>query len=402
MADYSMGGAPRQQSVFRDHTFRFDRAELPVLDPGATHPLAAEIGSNPRCGKPVVIRLDDLDGAQSAELLFEYWGGHLGTSNQGFCLNGGEWRPLPQPLGTPTTPVAYYRVMLGGATVPVDLSELRSGDNELLFTAGPQVVHNFDLGFYWLYSCTLRVYYAADKPHPLVELIWPAPDETVAEMPVLAAKCREGFTQIRQVDFVAHCEDFPWSGNGMFRQWHVQSHWGQWKRHAGVTDHTVTDEPLSCTWDTEWLPDQPERVSLMARVLARDGVSATTPVTPGIRFTREWRSVRMFRSGDVPEAFGARMKERRSCTIPIDTLRRARSARLLLSTWSAAHGDRIGLNGTVLYPRIGRVHDHSFDLLPVPLSLLHEGPNECFVYAKTEHHAIEVNWPGPVLLVEYA
>jgi hypothetical protein len=334
-------------------------------------------------------------------MLVEYWGGHIGTSHQGFHFNGGGWKPIPQPLGTPTTPLAYYRTLLGGATVPIDIGDVRQGDNEVLFTAGPQVCRSFNFGFYWVYSCTLRIYYEPSKAHPVVDLIWPKAAETIGEMPNLAVKCREGFMSIRQVDFVARYEDFPWSGNGVWRQWHLQSHWGQWKHHAGTTDHTVTDEPLGCTWDTNWVPDQQEPVELMARVTGRDGVSATTPVTGGVRFERAGRSVRMYTSTDVPEAFASRVKEQKSCSIAVPTLKGARTARLLLSTWSAAHADRIGLNGVTLYPRVGRVHDHSFDLLPVPLSVVKEGANEFFIYSETEHHAIEVNWPGPVLLVEH-
>jgi hypothetical protein len=110
----------------------------------------------------------------------------------------------------------------------------------------------------------------------------------------------------------------------------------------------------------------------------------------------------MIKPTNVPEAFGARVKERKSCTLSVPSLRGATTARLLVSTWSAGHADQIGINRTALFDRIGRVHDHSFDLLPVPLSLLREGDNEFFIYAETEHHMIEVNWPGPVLLVEYS
>jgi hypothetical protein len=398
--DYSMNGFPKPDSTFKEYTFRFDRAELPVMDPGATHELAARIAKNPRCGKPVTLNIDDLKGASSAEVVFEYWGGHLGTSEQGFVLNQGEWRSLPQPLGTPNTPLAYYRIMLGGASVPIPIGELKEGENEFFFTAGPQVIHNFNLGFYWMYSFTVRVYYA-DRDCAEIDLIWPATGESIGEMAILGAKCRKDFTSIKEVDFLAHYDDFSWSGNGVSRTWHGVSHWGKWKRTAGYTDHTVTDEPLTCTWNTEWVPDQTEPVSFMARVTSLDGTMKTTPVTENVTFRRKGRSVRMFGPNDVPEAFGVRVSERKSCHINIPSLAVASSARLLVSTWCAGHSDAIGMNGETLFTKFGRIHDHSFDLLPIPLRNLREGENEFFMYAETDHHMVEVNWPGPVMLVEY-
>ena len=45
---------------------------------------------------------------------------------------------------------------------------------------------------------------------------------------------------------------------------------------------------------------------------------------------------------------------------------------------------------------------YSYDAVPVPLELVRTGPNEFHVYSTTEHHAAEINWPGPVLFIEYA
>lgn len=400
--DFSTGGAPRPDSLFREYFFRFPRAELPVLDPGATHSMVEGIRRNPRCGSPIAIEVDDLRDATGAEAVVEFWGGHLGTSNQGFHLNGKTWYPLPQPVGTPTVPQAYYRTLLGGGAIRLDLDHLRQGPNELLFTAGPQVAHNFNFGFYWVYAVTLRIYYElGSKPHPAVEMLWPAAGQTVGETFTPAVKAREGFTSIKQVDFVSRYEDFPWSGNGIYEQWHVQYHWGQWRRHVGSTDHTVTDEPLSCTWDTTWVPDQPKPIAMMARVTSLDGICATTPAVEDIQFRRNWRSVRMCKPQGVPEAFGVRVGQRKSCWFDVPELQNLTGARLVLSTWSAAHADEIALNGHVLCRRIGRVHDHSFDRIPVPPDLLRKGRNEFSIYAETEHHMAEVNWPGPVLLLEY-
>jgi hypothetical protein len=110
----------------------------------------------------------------------------------------------------------------------------------------------------------------------------------------------------------------------------------------------------------------------------------------------------MYRATEVPEAFGVRVKKRMTCKIPVpDSPQGATRARLLLSTWSAAHADEIGWNDRKLVERVGVVHNYSFDTIPVPLDLLHQGDNQFYIYSATTEHAAEVNWPGPVLLVEF-
>ena len=51
--------------------------------------------------------------------------------------------------------------------------------------------------------------------------------------------------------------------------------------------------------------------------------------------------------------------------------------------------------------RVGLVHNYSFNPIPVPVNLLVKGTNAFYLFSSTEEHAAEVNWPGPVLFVEY-
>ena len=111
--------------------------------------------------------------------------------------------------------------------------------------------------------------------------------------------------------------------------------------------------------------------------------------------------MRMYKASGVPEAFGVRVGRRKECKIAVDgPLENARAARLVLSTWSAAHGDEIGFNGSKLAGPIGLVHNYSFDALPVPVRAI-KRENTFHIFSNTKEHALEVNWPGPVLLVEY-
>ena len=41
------------------------------------------------------------------------------------------------------------------------------------------------------------------------------------------------------------------------------------------------------------------------------------------------------------------------------------------------------------------------ELYPVPVELIHPGTNTLYTYSETQHHGIEVQWPGMMLLVRY-
>jgi hypothetical protein len=386
---------PQPGEVFREFTYG---SRFHELDPGARNPDAQFLRAG--SGLPRGLDIDDLSGATRAEGVVEYWGGHIGTGGQRFRANGHDWIELPQPEGTKTAPQCYYRT-LRRATVPIPLEELRLGRNAFQFTAGPQLCHGFEWGFYWVYAFTVRVYYGPGRASVEAEIASPLPGETIGENPRLTVRTakleRVVPGQVRRVDFVGRFRDFDWDGDGHFRDWQYLYERGTIRHHIG----TATEPPFSVVWDTTWVPDQEQPVELLARVTDSYGVTVVTrPVT--VTLSRSGRSVRMFTSEDVPEAMGARVGQRAAATIDLgDALAGAARARLVLSTWSAAHADEIAVNGSRLVDRVGAVHDHSLDSIAVPLTLLRPGANTVSVFSRTEHHAAEVNWPGPVLLIEH-
>lgn len=343
-----------------------------------------------------VIEIPGAGNAVKAEVSIEYWGGHIGTTEQKFQINDdGEWFDIPQPQETPEKPNCYYRTMLGRATVTVPVSKFKPGRNVLRFHAGPQVCHGFDWGFYWVYSFTVRLYSKTGKG--LGRIVSPAEGEEISDRPRIVVEAAREDMSISSVDVIGKYEDFNWEGDGVFRQWHYITQRGQVRKHIG----TATEAPYAVTWDTSWVPDQTEPVELAARITDSDGnIYMTQPVK--VRLNRQARSVKMYKALDVPTAFGVRVKRTKECRFDVpDDLSRARTARIVLSTWSAAHDGEISLNKTKLVDRIGLVHNYSFDSIPVPLRVIKPGANVFSIYSATEEHAAEVNWPGPVLLIEY-
>ncbi|RPI24994.1 MAG: hypothetical protein EHM61_15575, partial [Acidobacteria bacterium] len=383
---------PVPGEYFREYTYLERFGEV---DPNSTREgQAAEMRA--RAMRERALEIASIARATRAEVSVSYWGGHIGTSGQRFRINGGDWIDIPQPKNTPNAPQCYYRTILGRATVEVPLADLKAGRNLFQFTAGPQICYSFNWGFFWVYEFTVRLYYSPPAEPP-GQMVSPAEGAVIGEKPRVTARAWRSATPISHVDFVAEYEDFNWEGDGVFRQWHYVIQRGRLAHHLG----TATNEPYEVTWDTSWVPDQEQPVRIAARITDADGLIYMTPPV-GVRLERKGRSVRLWNASEIPQAFGVRVGNRKECRINIDEdISGAREARLVLSTWSAAHAEEIGLNGHKLVDRVGLVHNYSFDSIPVPVGLLRQGPNTFYIFSSTKEHAAEVNWPGPALLIEY-
>ncbi len=390
---------PQPGEIFKE--FVYDPApalHFSQLDPNCTRTF--DDGSEmPQLKKSVVRPLNlDLKEAIRAEVSVEYWGGHSGTADQKFRVNGNDWIMIPQPHNTPTAPQCYYRTMLGNEAVNVPLPQLRHGVNEFQFTCGAQICHNFNWGFFWVYSFTVRIYYKSSRPHPQGRMQSPVDGETIGDHTPLQVAIT-GKTAIKQVDYIGYYNDFDWDGNGVFTEWQFQTQYGVLRHHMAVS----TCPPYAADWSNRWIPDQSGQMKIMAKITDVNGMCYTTPAVENITLVRAERSVKMYTAYEVPEKFGVRVGTMMTCNINIpDDISKATAARLVLSTWSAAHADAIGLNNKMLAEQLGCVHNYSFDNLQVPIPLLKKGINTFFIYSDTHHHAAEVNWPGPVLLVQYA
>jgi hypothetical protein len=116
--------------------------------------------------------------------------------------------------------------------------------------------------------------------------------------------------------------------------------------------------------------------------------------------------VAVIHADDVPERFGVRVGRERSCTfqIPDDvSLSAAQQAVISLRTWHGwdGHHRPLQLNEYRL-PIDGKNHHYDYDRLSIPPRLLKHGENTFRIHSDTEHHMLEVLWPGPTLLIRYS
>jgi len=158
------------------------------------------------------------------------------------------------------------------------------------------------------------------------------------------------------------------------------------------------------TWDTRWVPDQaPESVSIVGRICDRNGMWYVTEPVEGLGLARMDRVVRLYRAGDVPERFWVRAGGTMLCTVHIPAdhdLVRATGASVHLRTWNG-QDEALKVNewtGTIA----GANHNYAYSIRDLPASSLKAGDNTVEFHSDTEHHGVEICWPGPALVVRYS
>jgi hypothetical protein len=406
IAAYAAEPAPYEWqpgSVFRDYTFNGDakddgvkhRPHISEVDPGTKR--ANLVDRLPTTRAPRLLNVS-IAGAQRAEFIPEYWGGHIGTQAW-FQVNKTPWIPWPRPVGTVEPPEHYYHSVLGNRAVPLRVQDLLEGENTFRITAGPQTYSSFDWGFFWIYAFTVRVYHPRAAAHPSGIIANITAGGSLGENPAIVVKPTPGAAPINRVDVFAFYDDFNWSGSGFHREWHAQMIFGVPHHHVG----SATSAPWTVRWNTEWVPDQSQPVRLVARVIDEAGWQTVTPIVENVKFTRAGRSVKMIRASELPKQFGVRAGRELSCALNVPELSAAPTrARIMLLSWSGSHVERIRLNDTPLSPKIGRVHEFAVDAIEVPPAAVKPGKNVFAMFSDTREHAAEVDWPGPVLLLEFA
>ena len=348
------------------------------------------------------LSINDLAGATRVEIAFYFWGGHSGTSGQEFRANDGNKYKLTQPVGTPVQPECYYRTILGRSAVNFPLQDIHEGSNKFTLYCGTQICHSFNWPHYWIYKYIVRVYYEKDKSCAKGQLILPVKGQIIGDYPDMEFKAIDP-DSVARVDFLAYYKGFDIDGDGKFRDWQYQVKDSAWTETAGLAIKPRYKE----VWDNYWIPDQDSSIRFMAKITGTNGYVYMTESVDDIRLLRKDRSVQMYMPKNFPEVFGARKEQRKECFIPMEDYHSGKNitdAKLYVSSWSGNVDNEqpyheIGINEQVIANKFGIQHDHSLNLLPVPVSSLREN-NNIFIYSSFWGHALEINWPGPALLVE--
>jgi len=386
-------------SIYKEYILNI--AEEGSDDWRVTSPDATDPGALVHLPNPVMdISIEDLDGAVKAEMLINRWGGHSGTSGKKIRFNNKPWIYLPEPQTTPTTPQNY--MYQDNPVIEIPLSHLHEGINKLEGSAEgtgwPQ--------WGWM-GVIVRIYYTSDKPHPTGQITSPLSGSTLGENPTITSQAHSD-VGIEKIDFLAYYEGYDENGDGYYKDWHH----GYFNLRSGdtavkISGHVESDSssPYQVTWDTKYVPDQAAgSVKLLARIKDNNGVWYVTSYVDGLSLQRSGSSVRLYKSYNMPEKYCIRDNNKKSNKIKItDSLSKAESATIHMRTWNGQdtfHSGYNRING-VDFQIGGRNHDYKYSVINIPLSALAYGDNTAEFYSTTEHHCLEVLWPGPGIVVRY-
>ena len=391
------GGAPGPGDIYKEFTFNHNSNNWRVTDPNATNPGAAPYLPNP------ILRLgiDDLQGAIHAEIVIDFWTGHVGTINKKFRFNGKPWITIPElhTLGPCPSPGNMYMQQVNHL-IDVPLSYLNTGINTFEGTSGANA---WGWGQWGWYGVVVRVYYGPGKSHASGQITSHSSNSTISDNPTIAVATSGS---VSRVDCLAYFDDYDTDGDGNYLDFHRNYHKGSWSEQIGIKNHVGTDisAPYQITWNTQWVPDQvPGRIKLIARIRDNNGYWFVTNEVTNLTLKRTTSSVKIYKATGVPQEFWVRAGRVKSCTVSIPTLSGATAALMKVASWNGNDGseDFYSKVNNWTVPKYGSNHFYSYDQITVPVSALRTGSNIFKISSSTDHHGLEIMWPGPSILVRY-
>jgi len=386
---YSQGAELKPESVFREYSYK------KIVSPfkgNFDHFDSIQVALN----------IDDIKDAIDAEIALNFWGSHIGTSDQNFKVNGSEKFKFPQP-NTSGNPYCYFRCILGNHPVKIPVEMLKKDENIFTFFCGDQVCYGFNWPHYWLNSFTVRVYYNKDLKNFVKGTIKKGKENDVAYNEVGFFTDVDNPSMVESVEYIGYYEDYDLDGDGNLAGWQYTINNGEWDRIIGKQSLPS----YYTTWKNNWVPQQDGTIKVIAKINSKNGLIYLTHTIEFNKLRQHNSIVKIYKTWKLDECFGVRVGERKQCNIVIpDSLTNAISAYLVLSSWSAESEDgaihMVGINGKMLAENPGKLHDWAFLKIPVPVEYLKSGDNTFFIYSETKGHALEVNYPGPSLLIRYS
>ena len=347
---------------------------------------------------PVVLDDDfDLQHATRAEAVIEKILCHDGTQGLAIQVNEHDWLDVPEAEGIPEPPWEYQHHVYPTLDVPLDWLEPGRG-NRFRMRVSPE--HSWNWPQNLIYGVHFRVYYdPAEKPHPTGEITGLRPGDTIGRSVPLECDARSPDGEIVRVEYVGHYEDVNFEGDGRWRRWHYHFFHGRIVHHLG----TATERPYRVTWDTSWVPDQDQPVTLAARLVDGTGLISMTEAIEGLKLVRPGLSVELCKPHHVPKRWVTRKGEKQERFDVAGDLSRAVAAQLAWVSWSPGYMNGIFVNGREVFRNEGPKYQYYAHRITLDdVSPFRQGENTLATGASPRgHHGMEVNWPGIMVLIRY-
>jgi len=344
---------------------------------------------------------EDLFRIRAAEFYCEAWGGHPGTANKRMTVNGRNTYPLPR-VGTEEEHCTYFY-----PSVRLLITDLVNGFEAIQFAIDRGTA---SWGHMLVDNAAIR--FALSGRHP--DLLGMGLASFRAAVNVEALSDSEGFRltlvsppdaleKIARVDFEGWYYGYDENGNLKRQDWHGFTRNRLPAAVLGTTDHP----PFTMQWDTSMIPAQ-EGVAIRAEIRFKTDPDLVylTAAAGGVEIERRGRSrVVLFSPHDLPRPFWSRANQLKSCHLDLNVdPARIENAELHTVAWTGGAGgvtEYFRLN-TRHYPVAeGNRHELVYTRLKVDPAILRRGLNRIELLSDTEHHGVEVSYPGPALMVRY-
>jgi len=356
--------------------------------------------AEPYLGDGLIVPQFDLDlsSAIRAELVIEKMLCHGGTEGLRVSVNGSDPIRLPEAeyILQPQSAYAHHY----NSVVPLKLSLLKEGTgNSFLFevdTAGHWWPQNL------VYGMILRVYYKSEVVGTRGVITLPKEGNTLGENNQITFNPATG-EKIDKIDLTGFYEDADLEGDGRYTQWHYAYHKCQIYNHIG----TITQAPYDFQWNTEWLPDQDEKIRLAAFVHRSDGYIYMTDAVENLSLERPGISVELCKPYRRPKGWFTRngvFEERLQINGDLD---KVVEAKMVFRTWSPGYFNGIYINDFIVFVKEGPKYDYYEHHVPIEsMYALRAGENKIKtgltpLYPEGMVHGAEIQWPGIMLLIKY-
>jgi hypothetical protein len=340
----------------------------------------------------------DLKNAIGAELVVEKMLCHGETEGLRVIINKKQTVHIPEAVNIPEPQSAYAHHF--NAVVPVDISTLLPG-------TGNTFSFQVDTAGHWwpqnlVYGMILRIYYQPSQIETTGKITSPVSGEKLGSVNQIIVETEKP-EAISRIDLIGYYRDVDLEGDGIYRQWHYGFHKGEIFNHIG----TVSETPYQFSWDTEWIPDQDDKIQIMARISRKDGYIHMTEAVTDLSLSRSGISVELCEPYDQPEGWFTRKGEFQQGFNLNGNLEHAVEAKMVFKSWSPGYFNGIYINDFLVFIKEGPryqyyVHDIDIEDLHVFSSgknILKTGKTP--LYHGKMVHGVEIQWPGIMVLIKY-
>ncbi|MEO0470465.1 MAG: VCBS repeat-containing protein, partial [Bacteroidota bacterium] len=339
----------------------------------------------------------DLDQAIRAELLVERLQSHEGTTGLQIQLNEENWLPLHPPASLPDSAENYLFHHQARVAVPLDML---SG-KDVTFRLKVDEQHPWNWPQNIIYAVSLRIFYGKEKTDINGQLAGIQSGEEIQASQKLEFQSPH-LAAIQAVDVMGLYEEINWQGDGIYRQWQYAAHQADWQHHIG----RMEADSVHLIWDTHELADQFHPISLMGRIMTKDGLSIMTRSIDNLSLSHREQHIRILKPYHQPAFWVTRSGEFAEQFLLEDSLTQVANA--YWRSWSPCYQNGIDLNGTsILVPDTTGLPCYEYFEYNLPLSpqALKQGSNllrtlQTPLIEGEMVHGMEVQWPGIMVRIK--